>query len=139
MVVAACMVAGLGPALLLTWLVSRLSPKLREAYASSANAATIGTVSLLFGLFAAFLANDIWVRNQTARQAVIEEGDAIRTWPGCQKARTSSTHRAAQRVGRLCQGRDRSGLAADGAGQAIPRSPGQGAHHLQSDRVRAGR
>ena len=35
-------------------------------------------MSLLFGLFAAFLANDIWVRNQAAQQAVIEEGDALR-------------------------------------------------------------
>lgn len=77
-VVTACVIAGLGPALLLTWLMGRLSPGFRDAFSSSANAATISTVSLLFGLFAAFLANDIWVRNQTARQAVIDEGDAIR-------------------------------------------------------------
>jgi hypothetical protein len=34
---------------------------------------------VLFGLFGAFLANDIWSRNQLAHHAVIEEADAIRT------------------------------------------------------------
>ena len=77
-VVAACVIAGLGPALLLTWVVSRLPARWRASLSSSTNASTVGTVSLLFGLFAAFLANDIWVRNQVAQQAVIEEGDAIR-------------------------------------------------------------
>jgi len=77
-VVAACIVAALGPALLLTWFVSRLPARWRTGLSSSANSSTVGTVSLLFGLFAAFLANDIWVRNQIAQQAVIEEGDAIR-------------------------------------------------------------
>jgi hypothetical protein len=77
-VVGACIVAGLGPGLLLAWLASRLSPQIREGLHSSANSSTVGTVALLFGLFAAFLANDIWVRNQIARQAVIDEGDAIR-------------------------------------------------------------
>lgn len=73
-----CVVAGLGPALLLTWGLSRLPAHWRVGISSSANSSTVGTVSLLFGLFAAFLANDIWVRNQNAQQAVIEEGDAIR-------------------------------------------------------------
>ena len=59
MVVAGCIFAALAPALLLTWLASKLSPRVRDSYFSSSNAATIGTVSLLFGLFAAFLANDI--------------------------------------------------------------------------------
>lgn len=77
MVVAACVLAALGPALLLTWLASRL-PAHHIAAFTGAEPAIIGTVSLLFGLFAAFLANDIWTRNQIARQAVIEEGDAIR-------------------------------------------------------------
>jgi hypothetical protein len=78
LVVAACVAAGLGPALLLTWVMSKLPVARREEYASFMNGSTVGTVALLFGLFAAFLANDIWVRNQTARQAVIDEGDAIR-------------------------------------------------------------
>lgn len=78
LVAAACVVAALGPALLLTWALSRLPSRWRSGISSSTNASTVGTVSLLFGLFAAFLANDIWVRNQIAAQAVIEEGDAIR-------------------------------------------------------------
>jgi hypothetical protein len=78
LVVVACVTAGLGPALVLTWLLGRVPPHVRANYASSVNSATISTVSLLFGLFAAFLANDIWVRNQTAYQSVIDEGDAIR-------------------------------------------------------------
>ncbi len=78
LVVAACIAAGLGPALLLTFVVARLPSRWRSGLASSTNASTVGTVSLLFGLFAAFLANDIWVRNQIAQQAVIDEGDAIR-------------------------------------------------------------
>lgn len=78
LVVTACIAAGLGPALLLTWAVSHLPIRWRMSLTSSANSSTVGTVSLLFGLFAAFLANDIWVRNQIAQQAVIEEADAIR-------------------------------------------------------------
>jgi hypothetical protein len=78
LVVAACIAAGLGPALLLTWGISYLPARWRANLSSSANSSTVGTVSLLFGLFAAFLANDIWVRNQAAQQAVIEEGDALR-------------------------------------------------------------
>ena len=73
-----CDAEGLGPGLLLVWLATRLSSATHESLHSSANASTIGTVALLFGLFAAFLANDIWVRNQMAHQAVIDEGDAIR-------------------------------------------------------------
>ncbi len=98
LVVAACIVAGLGPGLLLAWLASRLSPSTRESLYSSANSSTVGTVALLFGLFAAFLANDIWVRNQTARQAVIDEGDAIRTLArlaeGQDKQHTAVLHNA---------------------------------------------
>ena len=77
-VAAVCVVAGLGPALLLTFALSHLPARWRSGISSSTNSSTVGTVSLLFGLFAAFLANDIWVRNQTALQAVIDEGDAIR-------------------------------------------------------------
>ena len=77
LVVTACLIAALAPPLLLTWLAAHASPRHIQAY-SGAEPAIIGTVSLLFGLFAAFLANDIWTRNQTARQAVIEEADAIR-------------------------------------------------------------
>ncbi len=58
--------------------MSRLPARWRTSLSSNANGSTVGTVSLLFGLFAAFLANDIWVRNQIAQQAVIEEGGAIR-------------------------------------------------------------
>ena len=78
LVVAACAVAALAPALLMVFIVSRPEMASFATAFKGAEPAVIGTVSLLFGLFAAFLANDIWTRNQTARQAVIEEGDAIR-------------------------------------------------------------
>lgn len=39
--------------------------------------AMIGSVAVLFSLFAAFLANDIWARNQAAHTAVEREADGI--------------------------------------------------------------
>jgi hypothetical protein len=78
MVVTAAIALALVPPLFMVWLVSR---RFMQGFATSfagTEPAIIGTVSLLFGLFAAFLANDIWTRNQIARQAVIEEADAIR-------------------------------------------------------------
>ena len=77
-VVAASAALALLPALLMAFLVSRRSMQGICTSFAGTEPAIIGTVSLLFGLFAAFLANDIWSRNQIARQAVIEEGDAIR-------------------------------------------------------------
>ena len=77
-VVAACVACALVPPFLL-WSISAASSKRPGIVAfAGAEPAIIGTVSLLFGLFAAFLANDIWTRNQIARQAVIDEGDAVR-------------------------------------------------------------
>jgi hypothetical protein len=62
----------------MTWICSRLAKRPAVMAFAGAEPAIIGTVSLLFGLFAAFLANDIWSRNQAAHEAVVAEGDAIR-------------------------------------------------------------
>lgn len=79
MVIELCFVLAFTPPLVMTW-VTGFSPW-RDRFAAWAGTepAINGTVSLLFGLFGAFLANDIWTRNQLAQQAVIEEADAIRT------------------------------------------------------------
>ncbi len=77
-VVTACILAALLPPLLMTWICSQLAKRPSMMAFAGVEPAIIGTVSLLFGLFAAFLANDIWVRNQVAHEAVVAEGDAIR-------------------------------------------------------------
>lgn len=78
MVVTVCVLIAFGPALLLTWAFGFTELNRRAQPWAGAEPAVIGMVALLFGLFGAFLANDIWTRNQTASQAVVEEGDAIR-------------------------------------------------------------
>ncbi|MDX2201535.1 MAG: hypothetical protein NW223_02200 [Hyphomicrobiaceae bacterium] len=77
-VVALCIACAFTPALLLWTIAAVWSRKGRLAGFAGVEPAIIGSVGLLFGLFAAFLANDIWTRNQIARQAVIEEADAVR-------------------------------------------------------------
>ncbi len=77
-VIAACFAAALVPPLVLWSILASLSGRKGVIAFAGAEPAIIGTVSILFGLFAAFLANDIWTRNQVARQAVIDEADAVR-------------------------------------------------------------
>lgn len=77
-VVFLCVLAAILPPLAMAWFTLITLPAERVRAYAGAEPAIIGTVSLLFGLFAAFLANDIWTRNQIARQAVVEEGDSIR-------------------------------------------------------------
>lgn len=78
LVIGACVAGALLPAIMLWSFVVLFYKRPRFSAYAGAEPAIIGTVSLLFGLFAAFLANDIWTRNQVARQAVIDEADAIR-------------------------------------------------------------
>lgn len=66
------------PPFVLWALAASTHDRRRVASFAGAEPGIIGTVSLLFGLLAAFLADDIWTCNQIARQAVIEEADAIR-------------------------------------------------------------
>jgi|GEM_PF-1747208 len=67
------------PPLILALLFYKSPLKRFFAHSSEVESAIIGAVALLFGLFAAFLANDIWQRNQIAQQSVVQEADAIRT------------------------------------------------------------
>lgn len=63
----------------LIFLVQR-QPKLFARFSSDGwlvEPAIIGPVSLMFGLFAAFLANDIWGTNVAARNAVLQEADGV--------------------------------------------------------------
>ena len=78
-VAVACTVAAFGPALVMTWAIGFTRLHAWTLPWAGAEPAVIGMVSLLFGLFGAFLSNDIWTRNQAAHQAVIDEADAIRT------------------------------------------------------------
>ena len=78
-VVFLCVFLALCPALLFWWLSRLPALQSRCATLTGVEPAMIGAVGLLFGLFAAFLANDIWSRNQVAAHAVFQESDAIRT------------------------------------------------------------
>ena len=40
--------------------------------------ALISSIALMFGLFSAFLANDIWGANQAAKLAVVQEAEGVR-------------------------------------------------------------
>ena len=78
-IVALCFVFGALPPLFIGWLIYRSPIKAFFQRAIQVESALIGSVAILFGLFAAFLANDIWSRNLTAQNAVVHEADAIRT------------------------------------------------------------
>ena len=65
--------------LLMGWMIYRSPIKGVFVGGVGIEPALIGSASLLFGLFAAFLANDIWSRNQVARTAVNQEADSLRT------------------------------------------------------------
>jgi hypothetical protein len=64
----------------LIFLTMEQQPRLRSIFGSDewlVEPAMIGSVGLMFGLFAAFLANDIWGTNVLARNAVLQEADGI--------------------------------------------------------------
>lgn len=78
-VVLFCFIAAALPPSFQWWLIFRSPLKERLKAFSGVEAAIIGSVGLLFGLFTAFLANDIWTRNQVASHAVMQEAEGIRT------------------------------------------------------------
>ena len=78
-IVALCFLLGAVPPVIIGWLVYRSPIKSFFQKAIGVEGALIGSVAILFGLFAAFLANDIWSRNLIAQNAVVHEADAIRT------------------------------------------------------------
>jgi hypothetical protein len=70
------LIAGVIPFLSLL-VVYLLSKKGLLSYVDGFHSTNINAIAILFSLFSAFVANDIWIRLEAARSAVIHEADGI--------------------------------------------------------------